>query len=122
MIDKIGGIDESRESKELGASQYAGQMYGAQGMQGMQPPVEAGQAKEAQGVDKISDKVSISEKEKVGSSSNLDALKGTLNASSAQGFEQGVQPSFAMNSVTGVQAGMEPGLQKAGVYKSPPEG
>jgi len=119
MIDKIGGIDETRESKELGASQYAGQMYGAQGAQGVQPPVDSGQAKEAQGIDKISDKVSISETEKAGSSSNLDALKGTLNTSQAQGFDQGMQPAFAMNSVTGVQAGMEPGMQKAGVFKSP---
>jgi hypothetical protein len=122
MIDKIGGIEESREGKEAGASQYAGSVYGGQGIQGIQPPVEAGKAQETQGIDKIGDKVSISEKEKVGGSSNLDALKGSLNANAAQGFNQGVQPSFAMNSVQGVQAGLEPGLQKAGVFKSPYEG
>lgn len=49
--------------------------------------------------------------------SNLQALKKIV--SSEQGFESGIQPSFAINSATGVQEGLEPGLQAAGVFKPP---
>lgn len=52
-------------------------------------------------------------------SSNLQALRNSFSLN--QGFEQGVQPSFAMNSSSGVTDGLEPGIHPAGIFKSPQE-
>jgi hypothetical protein len=120
MSDKIEGIDSigsKKEAREAGGAAMAGGLYGAQGPQGAQAPQEMGKAQEPTAVKGIKDKVEISESEEAGGA-NIQALKGNL-VGQGQGFEQGVQPSFAMNSIQGIQSGMEPGLQKGGVFKSP---
>ncbi|MDQ7825035.1 MAG: hypothetical protein RDV48_19700 [Candidatus Eremiobacteraeota bacterium] len=122
MIDEIKGIGGSRESKEAGASSLAASLQGAQFNQQVSGPAETSQAQEASSVEKISDKVDVSKTDKAedAGGANLQAIRGSLQQ--GQGFEQGAQPSFALNSVSGVQSGLEPGLQKAGVFKSPAEG
>jgi hypothetical protein len=52
-------------------------------------------------------------------SSNLQALRNSFSLN--QGFEQGVQPSFAFNSSSGETEGLEQGIRPAGVFKSPQE-
>lgn len=49
--------------------------------------------------------------------SNMQALKNAFSLN--QGFEQGLQAQFALNSSSGTFEGLEPGLQSGGVFKPP---
>jgi hypothetical protein len=116
-IDGIQGLGGSKEARESKGAEYAGSLYGAQGAQGVQAPPELGQSQEIKG---IKDKIEISKDSEEAGGANIQALKSSLQPGQGQGYEAGVQPSFAMNSIQGIQAGLDPGMQQAGVFKSPP--
>lgn len=118
MFGKIGAIGVGSDSSAYEMSA----MQNISGSHGVAGAANASGLSNASSIDKIKDCVDVEGPEQSDGRGgvNLQALKSSFSA--GQGFEQGVQPSFCIGSLNGIQDGLASGIQPAGVFKPPYEG
>ncbi len=115
MLNEINAIGSGKESL---ASSYASSI-GSQGVSNTGSLNCENKTSDVSSARPVCDTVDVEgpEQGEDAEPSNLQALKNSFSLN--QGFESGIQPSFAMNSSTGVHSGLEQGVQPAGIFKSP---